>query len=73
MRLKISERLSKLYGFINQENAKQSSNGPPFESFSRKNKKIAHLLPERSLWTKTIFPSQNHDFKNGVIIKISKS
>ena len=26
-----------------------------------------------ALWTKKIFPSQNRDFENGVIVKISKS
>ena len=26
-----------------------------------------------ALWTKNLFPSQNHDFENGVIVKISKS
>ena len=81
-------KTSKIIGFYAVKNGKKSSNGPPFGSFSREKKKtliscqndqclrtiifckLDHFWA--ALWTKNLFPSQNRDFENGVIVKIQK-
>ena len=73
----------------NHKIGKKTYNVPPFESFSMEKLilliscqndqhieaiifcKLDHFWA--ALWTKKIFPSQNRDFENGVIVKISKS
>ena len=68
---------------------KKLSNGPPFGSFSmEKWKSLISCQNDQwvetiifckldhfwaALWTKKNFPSQNRNFENGVIVKISKS
>ena len=79
----------KSIGFIQQENVTKSSNGPPFGTFSREKWKLTISCQKdqrvetiifgqldhfwAALWTKKIVLSQNRDFENGVIVKISKS
>ena len=73
-------KTNKIEGFYATKSLKKSSNGPPFGSFSiartisaSRQSFFANLTFERRSGLKKLFPSQNHDFENGVLVKISKS
>ena len=71
-----------------ERKCKKPSNGPPFGSFSREKLKLLISCQNNqcvktiifwkvdhfwaTLWTKKTFHSQNRNFENGVIVKISK-
>ena len=82
-------KLAKLQGFMQQENENNLPMVPPLGYFQGKNENcssfartisasrrsfFANLTTfERRSGLKKNFPSQNRDFENGVIVKISKS
>ena len=72
---------TKIVGFYAAKQWEKTSNGPPLGSFSREKVKLLIFCQNDSAsrrsffanWTKKIFPTQNRNFDNGVIVKISKS